>query len=59
MLLLEDTNAPGTIFGSVIASHIDLASAVGVRKAAPHRFVTMTDGKSDAGMEGAECPIAR
>jgi acyl-CoA thioesterase YciA len=40
MLLPKDTNALGTIFGGVIASHIDLASAVEARKAAPHRYVT-------------------
>ena len=34
------TNALGTIFGGVILSHIDLASAVEARKAAPHRYVT-------------------
>jgi acyl-CoA thioesterase YciA len=40
MLLPMHTNALGTIFGGVIASHIDLASAVEARKAAPHRYVT-------------------
>ena len=30
----------GTIFGGVILSHIDLASAVEARKAAAHRYVT-------------------
>ena len=40
MLLPKDTNALGTIFGGVILSHIDLASAVEARKAAPHRYVT-------------------
>lgn len=40
MLLPKDTNALGTIFGGVIASHIDLASAVEARKAAQHRYVT-------------------
>jgi acyl-CoA thioesterase YciA len=40
MLLPKDTNAFGTIFGGVILSHIDLASAVEARKVAPHRFVT-------------------
>jgi acyl-CoA thioesterase YciA len=40
MMLPKDTNALGTIFGGVIASHIDLASAVEARKAAPHRYVT-------------------
>ena len=40
VLLPKDTNALGTIFGGVIASHIDLASAVESRKAAPHRYVT-------------------
>ena len=40
LLLPKDTNALGTIFGGVILSHIDLASAVEARKAAPHRFVT-------------------
>jgi acyl-CoA thioesterase YciA len=40
LLLPKDTNAYGTIFGGVILSHIDLASAVEARKAGPHRFVT-------------------
>lgn len=40
MLLPKDTNAHGTIFGGVILSHIDLASAVEARKTAPHRYVT-------------------
>jgi acyl-CoA thioesterase YciA len=40
ILLPKDTNALGTIFGGVILSHIDLASAVEARKIAPHRYVT-------------------
>ena len=40
LLLPKDTNAFGTIFGGVILSHIDLASAVEARKTARHRFVT-------------------
>ncbi len=40
LLLPKDTNALGTIFGGVILSHIDLASAVEARKIAPHRYVT-------------------
>jgi acyl-CoA thioesterase YciA len=42
LLLPKDTNAYGTIFGGVILSHLDLASAIEARKAAagPHRFVT-------------------
>ncbi len=36
----KDTNALGTIFGGVILSHIDLASAVEARKTARHRYVT-------------------
>ena len=40
ILLPRDTNALGTIFGGVILSHVDLASAVEARKAAPHRYVT-------------------
>jgi len=40
LLLPKDTNAYGTIFGGVILSHIDLASAVEARKAGPRRFVT-------------------
>jgi acyl-CoA thioesterase YciA len=40
LLLPKDTNALGTIFGGVILSHIDLASAVEARKAAPRRYVT-------------------
>jgi len=40
LLLPKDTNAYGTIFGGVILSNIDLASAVEARKVAPHRYVT-------------------
>jgi acyl-CoA thioesterase YciA len=40
IMLPKDTNGLGTIFGGVILSHIDLASAVEARKAAPHRYVT-------------------
>jgi acyl-CoA thioesterase YciA len=40
LLLPKDTNALGTIFGGVILSNIDLASAVEARKTAAHRYVT-------------------
>ena len=40
VLLPKDTNAYGTIFGGVILSNIDLASAVEARKAGPLRYVT-------------------
>ena len=40
LLLPKDTNAFGTIFGGVILSNIDLASAVEARKTASHRYVT-------------------
>lgn len=40
LLLPKDTNAYGTIFGGVLLSHIDLASAVEARKVAPCRYVT-------------------
>lgn len=40
LLLPKDTNAMGTIFGGVILSNIDLASAVEARKCAAHRYVT-------------------
>ena len=40
LLLPKDTNAYGTIFGGVILSNIDLASAVEARKLAPRRYVT-------------------
>jgi acyl-CoA thioesterase YciA len=40
LLLPKDTNAYGTIFGGVILSNIDLASAVEARKTAPKRYVT-------------------
>jgi acyl-CoA thioesterase YciA len=40
LLLPKDTNALGTIFGGVILSNIDLASAVEARKAGARRFVT-------------------
>ena len=40
LLLPKDTNAHGTIFGGVILSHVDLASAVEARKTAARRWVT-------------------
>ena len=40
LLLPKDTNAYGTIFGGVILSHIDLASAIEARKLAAQRYVT-------------------
>jgi acyl-CoA thioesterase YciA len=40
LLLPKDTNAYGTIFGGVILSHIDLASAVEARRCGPNRYVT-------------------
>ena len=40
LLMPKDTNALGTIFGGVILSNIDLASAVEARKTATHRYVT-------------------
>jgi acyl-CoA thioesterase YciA len=40
LLLPKDTNVYGTIFGGVILSHIDLASAVEARKAGAKRYVT-------------------
>ena len=40
LLLPKDTNVYGTIFGGVILSNIDLASAIEARKVAPHRYVT-------------------
>ncbi len=40
LLLPKDTNAYGTIFGGVILSNVDLASAVEARKAGNHRYVT-------------------
>lgn len=40
LLLPKDTNAYGTIFGGVILSHIDLASAIEARTVAAHRYVT-------------------
>src|SRR5688572_27430632 len=40
LLLPKDTNAYGTIFGGVILSNIDLASAIEARKAGAHRYVT-------------------
>jgi acyl-CoA thioesterase YciA len=40
LLLPRDTNAMGTIFGGVILSHIDLASAIEARKTGALRFVT-------------------
>ena len=40
LLLPKDTNGYGTIFGGVILSNIDLASAIEARKVAAHRYVT-------------------
>jgi len=40
LLLPKDTNALGTIFGGVILSNIDLASAVEARRHGAHRYVT-------------------
>ncbi len=40
LLLPKDTNAYGTIFGGVILSNIDLASAIEARAVAAHRYVT-------------------
>ena len=40
LLLPKDTNVYGTIFGGVILSNIDLASAIEARKAGAHRYVT-------------------
>jgi acyl-CoA thioesterase YciA len=40
LLLPKETNAYGTIFGGVILSNIDLASAVHARMVAAHRYVT-------------------
>src|SRR5215470_13696368 len=40
LMLPKDTNALGTIFGGVILSHVDMASAVEARKHAAHRYVT-------------------
>ena len=40
VLLPKDTNAYGTIFGGVILSHIDLASAVEANRVAARRYVT-------------------
>jgi acyl-CoA thioesterase YciA len=40
LLLPKDTNAYGTIFGGVILSNIDLASAIEARKLGAHRYVT-------------------
>jgi len=40
LMMPKDTNGYGTIFGGVILSHIDLASAVEAHRAAAHRYVT-------------------
>src|SRR4029453_16206403 len=40
LLLPKETNNLGTIFGGVILTNIDLASAVEARKAGAHRYVT-------------------
>jgi acyl-CoA thioesterase YciA len=40
LLLPKDTNVYGTIFGGVILSNIDLASAIEARKLGAHRYVT-------------------
>ena len=48
LLLPKDTNAYGTIFGGVILSNIDLASAVEARKVAPHRYVPRRCARSSS-----------
>ena len=53
VLLPKDTNAYGTIFGGVILSHIDLASAVQARTVAPHRYVTKAMREVEAERWGA------
>jgi len=40
LMMPKDTNGYGTIFGGVILSHIDLASAIEARRIAPHHYVT-------------------
>ncbi len=40
LLLPKDTNSYGTIFGGVILSNVDLASAVEARKTGQRRWVT-------------------
>jgi acyl-CoA thioesterase YciA len=40
LLLPKDTNAIGTVFGGVILSHVDLASAIEARRLGAHRYVT-------------------
>jgi acyl-CoA thioesterase YciA len=40
VMMPKDTNAHGTIFGGVILSNIDLASAVEAFKVSPHLYVT-------------------
>ena len=40
LMMPKDTNGYGTIFGGVILSHIDLASAVEAHRIAAHRYVT-------------------
>jgi acyl-CoA thioesterase YciA len=40
LLLPKDTNGVGTIFGGVILSQVDLASAVEARRHGAHRWVT-------------------
>jgi acyl-CoA thioesterase YciA len=39
-MMPKDTNGYGTIFGGVILSHIDLASAIEAHRVAAHRYVT-------------------
>ena len=40
LMMPKDTTGYGTIFGGVILSHIDLASAVEAHRVAAHRYVT-------------------
>ena len=49
LLLPKDTNALGTIFGGVILSHIDLASAVEARKTATTQVVDARTAYREAG----------
>jgi acyl-CoA thioesterase YciA len=56
LLLPNDTNAVGDIFGGVILAHIDLASSVEARKTAPLRWPPVA--KNEGLRDGHPTPIS-
>ncbi len=58
LLLPKDTNAHGTIFGGVILSHIDLASAIEARTVAAHRLRDQGDAGGGVPRAGVSSAIS-